>query len=116
MIVLEMYLNGKLIDSAAPSSTMLQTKYTEQLKSLTSGLEKKHKDLLLQAGNKPDFILSGVQSRMNHFVPLCHPQHAEKYFAAVEPSQLPGNLEKPAQGENEMIKVSNHSAYRQLVK
>lgn len=63
---------------------MLRAKYNEHLKSLASELEKKHANLLRKAGSKPVYLLSGVQSCMNHFVPLCHPQNSQPSYMPVQ--------------------------------
>ncbi|HVF97860.1 MAG TPA: hypothetical protein VM871_11080 [Flavisolibacter sp.] len=73
MILLEMYLNGQLIDTAQPCAGLLRTQYSKQVKELATELKQKHTSLLASAEQGPTFILSGVQSSINYFTPLKHP-------------------------------------------
>jgi hypothetical protein len=68
--MLEMYVDGKLIDTAEPSQSLLRTNSSAHLKELMEGLKKKHADLLSGTSSKPMFVLGGVQSCINSFVPL----------------------------------------------
>ncbi len=67
---LEMYLNDQLIDAVEVCSLSVRTKYTEHLNGLKAELIKKHKAVLTTVEKSPAFILSGVQSCINYFVPL----------------------------------------------
>lgn len=72
-MLLEMYLEGQLMDIVTPTPSLLQNKNTKYLKDLIAGLEKKHADFLKKSPCQPLYCLSGVSSCMNGFVPLGHP-------------------------------------------
>lgn len=113
MIIFEMYLDGQLIDTSTPCRIMLRTKYNKHLKSLATELEKKHADLLRKAGSKPIYLLSGVQSCMNHFVPLCHPQNLQPSYVSIQkPAHASNGV--PALPETEELQNVPHTSYKQL--
>ena len=70
MITLEMHLDGRLFDTIAPCAITLRKKYTQHVAELKEKLLKKHQALLLKKATPPTFILSGIPSRLNVFVPL----------------------------------------------
>lgn len=72
MIVLEMYIDGLLFDTAKPYGILKETKYKVFLKLLIHELMSKHAVLLSKRSDKPIFILCGVPSCANNFVPLRH--------------------------------------------
>ena len=67
-MMLEMYLDGNLIDSVVllPGDVHSEKNMQNHIKAL----EAKHKDLISKSGSEPSFLLSGVNSSMNSFVPL----------------------------------------------
>jgi hypothetical protein len=69
-MLLEMYMNDQLIDAVEVCPLSVRTKYAEHLNQLKAELIKKHKTVLSTVGKGPAFILSGVQSCINYFVPL----------------------------------------------
>jgi len=73
---MEMYLDGQMVDTTTLIPSLWQIKSQEYLKSVVTELEKKHADVLKNSGSKPSYILSGVQSCINEFTPLHHPNHS----------------------------------------
>jgi hypothetical protein len=73
-MVLEMYLDGQLLDSTQPSLVLLRTNYSVHLKMLMERLKNKHAAVLARSGQPPVFILSGIPSSINSFKPLEHPK------------------------------------------
>ena len=71
--MLEMYLDGELIDVTTPIPLLLRTQSKDYLKSLITEFEQKHAGLLKKSTGKPCYMLSGVQSCINGFTPLRHP-------------------------------------------
>jgi hypothetical protein len=65
-----MYLDGKLLDAVPSCSITLRNRHRQHVADLKATLLKKNKALLLEKETPPTFILSGIQSRMNLFVPL----------------------------------------------
>lgn len=74
MILLEMYLDGQLIDSLEPSIVLLQSNYWVHVNDLVKELKNKHAAVLSTSGHQPVFILSGIPSSINFFTPLQHPE------------------------------------------
>lgn len=70
MIQLEMYLGGELFDAVPLGCSELSASYQPQINRLKEELLKKHQSILLKAACKPCFVLSGVPSCINNFVPL----------------------------------------------
>jgi hypothetical protein len=70
MILLEMYHNGKLLDSITVCNPLLTTNYKIQVSSLMKELTINYKTILARNGAKPEFLLSGIPSSMNNFTPL----------------------------------------------
>ena len=70
MMLLEMYSDGKLLDTVSPCSITLRNRYTQHVADLKKTLLKKHQAVLTKKETPPTFILSGIQYRMNLFVPL----------------------------------------------
>jgi hypothetical protein len=69
MMELEMYIDSQLIHKTQVLAPLLRKPY--YLKCLMSGLEKKYASVLTKFSGKPVYILTGVQSRINNYVPLC---------------------------------------------
>lgn len=65
---LEMYLDGQLVDTAVVYAPML--KQAHYLKGLMAELEKKYAPVLKNFHVKPVYVLHGVPSCINNFVPL----------------------------------------------
>lgn len=72
MIVLELYLDGKLLGSVYPSQILPGIEFSKHLKSLMEELLRKHKETLSGSAEEPVFTLSGLPSLMNNFTPLRH--------------------------------------------
>src|SRR5689334_9434351 len=72
-MLLEMYLDGEVIDVTSVVPFLWRTKSKEYLKSLVAEFEKKHADRLKKSVGKPCYCLSGVPSCINDFTPLRHP-------------------------------------------
>jgi len=70
MILLEMHLDGQLLETVAPTSGFLQTGSYRHLKEMMESLKRKHAGKLTNSPCKPAFILSGISSCINSFVPL----------------------------------------------
>ena len=75
---MEMYLDGQMVDTTTLIPSLWQIKSQEYLKSLVTELEKKHADVLKNSGSKATYIISGVQSSINEFTPLHHPDHSSQ--------------------------------------
>jgi hypothetical protein len=88
-MMLEMYLDGNLLDTATPIPHLWQTKSNEYMKGLVAELEKKHADLLKKSTGSPSYILSGVQSCINGFTPLGHPPTSPSPSRTVETLLIP---------------------------
>ena len=73
MFLLEIHIDGHLLDTYTPCQFLLRTKYAEHLTFMMNEMMKKHADTLTKKSCKPFFILSGVRSCINCFVPLRHP-------------------------------------------
>lgn len=71
-MVLEVYLNGELLDSAHPAAILPGIELNKHLNKLMQELLGKHTETLSQSKSGPVFVLSGLPSRMNHFKPLRH--------------------------------------------
>ena len=67
---LEIYLNGRLLDRTYLPHFLSSLQFGDYLKRLKEELLRKHKATLSETATPPEFLLSGVSSSMNHFVPL----------------------------------------------
>lgn len=87
-MMLEMYLDGHLVDTTSVCQPLLKTE--AYLKSLVADLENKYASILKKFAVKPVYVLCGVPSRMNDFVPLSHPQNSKTAVPA-----LPTTIQQP---------------------
>lgn len=71
-MTLEMYLGTQWIDERSTLPCVRQYKFRKYMQGLIKELEKKHARLLLRSGEKPTYVLSGVPSCINSFIPLGH--------------------------------------------
>lgn len=65
---LEMYLDGQLVDTATVCAPLL--KQAHYMKGLMAELEEKYAPVLKNFPVKPVYVLNGVPSCINNFVPL----------------------------------------------
>jgi hypothetical protein len=92
MMELEMYIDSQLIHKTPVLVQLLRK--PEYLKYLMSGLEKKYESVLTKFSSKPVYILTGVQSRINNFVPLCPSEISQLTNTAVDTSApLPDKMD-----------------------
>jgi len=70
MLFLEMYLDGRLLSREGPF-TIPSLRYEGQAVEVRiKALRKKYSDEIALAGSEPLFLLSGIPSSLNSFVPL----------------------------------------------
>jgi hypothetical protein len=96
-MLLEMYLDGQMVDITTVVPFLWQTKPGEYVKNLVAELEKKHADLLKKSLDKPCYCLNGVPSCINNFTPLRHPAASAPPIQNNEntvrsPAEIPLNL------------------------
>ncbi|HVF97722.1 MAG TPA: hypothetical protein VM871_10385 [Flavisolibacter sp.] len=72
MMRLEMYVDGQLVDASAVFPPLLRG--ADYLQTLITELEKNYAAVLSKLSVKPVYVLSGVPSCINSFVPLCTSQ------------------------------------------
>lgn len=117
---MEMYLDGQMVDTTTLHLSLWQIQSHEYLKTLVMELEKKHADVLKKSGCKPSYILSGVQSCINEFTPLQHPDRSSasgNNSKTVTPSAeklVETNNKKPESKAGEIVTNQNPNKIKRV--